>query len=686
MSLRALAYLSSALVAGLSLPAAAAPADSVEHVLVEGDRVVSSGATGLDLSLRQTPQSVTVVDRSQIDDFALNNVNDLLDHVTGVSVDRTETDRTQYTARGFDITSFQVDGIGLPLMWNLQYGDLDTAIFERVEVVRGADSMMTGVGNPSATINYVRKRPTDTFQALASASYGSWDDRRIMGDVSSPLNESGTLRARFVAANEDRDSYLNHNHVNRNVLYGVVSWEVLPGLTATGGYSWQDNRSRGVLWGALPLEYADGSRIDYSASASTSADWTFWNVRDQSAFGELAYDLGGGWQLKGVGTYRRLDEVAKLLYAYGNPDKTTGLGVAGLSGVYPSRYNQYLADFYASGPFTLFGRQHQLALGANYSQQYGKEYEDFSSAIIAYPPLQDWGSQQPAEPTYPGAYLSADQWDRLYRFYAATHLNITDNLKGVAGLNYLALKSKGFSYGVDTPRDESAVSPYLGLVADFNQNISVYVSYTDIFNPQSEVDSNHQTLPAAKGTSIEGGIKSVWLDGKLYATAAVFKGEQNGLADYAGSFPDGKSYYAGIDTIVRGYELEASGRLTDQWWVTGGWTDLSIHDPLGQDVRLYAPRQTLKLSTTYTIPDLNNLKLGGALRWQSATSTVDLNTVTQASYTVLDLMAGIDIVGNLGATLNVRNITDEKYFNSLRWNQAFMGAPRSVTFSLDYKL
>jgi outer membrane receptor for ferric coprogen and ferric-rhodotorulic acid len=357
-----------------------------------------------------------------------------------------------------------------------------------------------------------------------------------------------------------------------------------------------------------------------------------------------------------------------------------------MSGIYPSRYNQYLADVYASGPFTLFGRQHELALGANYSQQYGKEYEDFSNDTIDYPAIQDWGRQQPAEPTYPGAYLAADQWDRMYRFYAATHLNITDNLKGVAGFNYLTLKSKGYSYGVDTPRDESAVSPYLGIVGDINQNISVYASYTDIFNPQSEVDSSHHTLAAAHGTSIEGGIKSVWLEGKLYATAAVFKSEQDGLADFAGTFPDGKSYYAGIDTFVRGYEFEVSGRLTDQWWVSGGWTDLSIHDAVGQDIRLYTPRQTFKLSTTYAFPELNNLKLGGALRWQADSSTVDLSTVTQEGYAVLDVMGSVDIVDNLGVTLNIRNITDEKYFNSLRWNQAFMGAPRSVTFSLDYKL
>jgi outer membrane receptor for ferric coprogen and ferric-rhodotorulic acid len=90
--------------------------------------------------------------------------------------------------------------------------------------------------------------------------------------------------------------------------------------------------------------------------------------------------------------------------------------------------------------------------------------------------------------------------------------------------------------------------------------VSLYASYTDIFNPQSEVDIDHQTLPAAHGKAYEAGVKSEWLDHRLYVTGAVFKSEQAELAEYAGDFPNGQSYYAGIDTEVTGYELEASGR------------------------------------------------------------------------------------------------------------------------------
>ncbi len=664
--------------------AGAADSNQVEGVVITGARTRTSAVTGLDMSLRETPQSVSIVNQDRIKDFALTDVNQLLAQVTGVNVEKVETDRTYYNARGFDITNFQIDGVGLPLIWGIQFGALDTVLFERVEAVRGANSMMTGTGNPSATINYVRKRPTHAFQASAALQYGSWNDYRLEADVSGPLNASGTLAGRLIYANEDTDSYLDHYKVNRNVYGALLSWDATPKLTATVGWSMQDNRAKGNNWGALPLVYSDGARIDYPRSASTSADWTHWNVRDQTAFGELAWRFDNGWQVKTIGTYKRFEENAKLLYAYGAPDKATGLGVEGMAGVYPSIYESYILDAYASGPFKLFGREHQLVIGGQTSRAHGHEYEDFSQDKIIYGPVTDWNHLQPAEPTFPGAYLASDQVDRLNRFYAAAHLSVTNRLKVVAGFNALKLKSKGFSYGVDTPRDDSEVSPYAGAVFDLNPNVSLYANYTDIFNPQSEVDVAHRTLDPAHGKSYEAGFKSEWFDKRLYLTGAVFTSRQANLAEFAGTFADGKSYYAGVDTKAKGYELEAVGAINDQWRISVGWTDLTIKDAAGNKTRLYTPRKTLKASTTYTIPSVRNLTLGAQLRWQDDIQGADVVTITQKAYGIVDLMAGLDVTEKVRATLNVKNAADKTYLTSLMWNQSYYAAPRSVSLRLDY--
>jgi outer membrane receptor for ferric coprogen and ferric-rhodotorulic acid len=130
----------------------------------EGTNAYTRGSantsTRMDLSLRETPQSVSVMTRTQMDDFNLNDINAVLDNTPGVKVERVETDRFYYTSRGFDITNFQIDGVGIRLPDGNVSGGIDTAIYDRVEVVRGANGLMAGAGNPSATVNLIRKRPT----------------------------------------------------------------------------------------------------------------------------------------------------------------------------------------------------------------------------------------------------------------------------------------------------------------------------------------------------------------------------------------------------------------------------------------------------------------------------------------------------------------------------------------------
>ena len=165
-----------AAVGGLSDPVAD-PDDQrrPDDIVVTGQRTEGSDdyglkaqttATRLPLSLKETPQSVSVVTRAQIDDFQLNDVNALLATVPGVNVQAAETDRFYYSARGFDIQTFQIDGIGLPFAFEVQTGSIDTATYDHIEVVRGAPGLLSSTGNPSAVVNFIRKRPGKAFPGV----------------------------------------------------------------------------------------------------------------------------------------------------------------------------------------------------------------------------------------------------------------------------------------------------------------------------------------------------------------------------------------------------------------------------------------------------------------------------------------------------------------------------------------
>lgn len=325
----------------------------------------SESSLGLDMTVRETPQSISVITRETMDDFHLTNVNSALAGVAGVRVEQVETDRTYYTARGFDITNFQVDGVGLPMAYGLVEGDLDTAIYERVDVVHGAAGLLTGTGNPSATINFIRKRPTGGFQANVGVSAGSWNTMRVDGDVSGPLNEAGTLRGRLVAAGEKGDSYLDRYHKRKGVVDAVLEADLDTNTLLTAGFTRQNNRPTGVFWGGLPLTYSDGSATHYDRSTSTSPDWTYWSTDTTTEFVELRHAWESGWQAKLTYTHKDLKERSRLMYVSGTPERGTGDGLT----VYESKYTmsgaQNLLNAQISGPFTLGGREHEVVLGVS---------------------------------------------------------------------------------------------------------------------------------------------------------------------------------------------------------------------------------------------------------------------------------------------------------------------------------
>ena len=641
----------------------------------------SSTATKLPLTLRETPQSVTVVTQQKMDDFNQTSINEVLGGVAGVSVEQIETDRTYYSSRGFDITNFQVDGLGLPMANGNVNGDLDTAIYDRVEVIRGATGLMTGAGNPSATVNMVRKRPTRESHSEVKGGVGSWDKKRGEMDVSGSLVESEKLRGRMVLVKQDKESYLDRYASERTVAYGVLEGDLGEQTLLTAGYSLQQNDSDSPMWGALPLYYTDGSQTDYDVSTSTSADWSYWNVDNRRAFVELNHSLLNGWQVKGAYNFINTRQDSRLFYMYGTPDKSTGLGLLSYPGLYQMEMDQHVADLNASGPFRLLGREHQLVVGTSLSRSTVDELSLYSNTTgSALPPLEEWQGDYP-EPEF-NLYPNGSHWvDKELGGYLAARFSVIDDLAWIVGSRLTSWETEGQSYGVEKSNSAHGVlTPYTGLVYDLTDEISTYASYTTIFTPQKAMDINRQQLDPIDGISYETGVKGEFLEGRLNTSLALFQTRQNNLAEIAGVMPDNstENYYRAVDGVrSQGYELEASGMVLTDWQLAASYTDLDIEDADGHTAKTYTPKKLFKLASTYR---LNKLKLGGSLNWQDEISRVNGagTTTRQGSYALLNLMARYDFNKQWHTQLNVDNVTDKKYLNSLYWDQGFYGAPRSL--------
>ena len=647
----------------------------------------TESATRLNTSLKETPQSISVVTRQMMDDFKLTSINDVLDMATGIRVERSETDRTYYTARGSDITNFQIDGIGVPFQTGLLIGDMDTILYDRIEVLRGANGLLTSTGNPSATINFVRKRPTDEFKAQIDLTVGSWDKRRIDADISGPLNEAGNVRGRLVMSNQNRNSYLDNYSQERNVAYGIIEADITESTKVAFGHTYQQNNTNSPTWGALPLRYADGSARHYSRSTSPSPDWSYWNTTNNTSFVELTHLFNNGWKIKTQLSRKKEVGQSNLFYVAGYEDRSTGSGLVYYDGNYHDTFKEYIADAYASGPFTLAGREHELVLGTTWSRAYGG-----SNGTSTTPPL---GASLPSfgsiasipEPNWSGWSNYGSRSQRRLNNYAAAKFNITDQLKLTVGASMLNYKYEGVYYDVDnSAKAHDKVTPYVGAVYNLTNQHTVYASYTGIYNPQTAINRNLTTLAPLQGKNYEAGIKSELMK-NLNGSFALFKTVQENLARDTGVYIGQLAVSEAINATTKGYEFELAGEATDRLKISGGYTRLmSVKNDDGNNEKPYTPRHMVKLSTTYQVPGIEKLKVGASMNWQDSTHYVysDGQRVTQDSYAIINLMANYKFNDHWSTAVNVYNLTNEKYWNSLMWGQSYYSAPMNATATLTW--
>ena len=647
-------------------------------------------ATRLPLSLRETPQSVSVVTRAQIQDFQLNDVNQLLTTVPGVTIQFADTDRVYYSARGFDIQTFQIDGIGVPFAFGIQTGSIDTAIYDHIEVVRGAPGLLSSTGNPSAVVNFIRKRPTRDLRASASAQYGSYDSLRLEGDVSVPLTRDGSIRARAVGVYFDTDSYLARNHLRRWTGYGIVEADLGPGTVISGGYGYQNHKSDGALWGAVPLLYSDGTRTPIGRGSSTAPDWSSWGVIDRQIFGDLTHKFGNGWVARLSAIRRATGEDNELFYVYGNPDRTTGAGLLTYPGAFKAPTRNLTLEGYVTGPVSLFGRVHDVMVGVNRSAQGYRQYSSYGAINqpIGFDTILAGGA---VRPDFPTTYdLSLDRDTRRETAYGLVRFSLADPLKLMVGGNVTHATSSGTSYTVPVNFDETRFLPFVGSTLDLSRTLSLYASFATIFNPQTEVDTLNRVLSPIQGNNLEAGIKGEWYTGRLNATAAVFQTRQDNTAAYAG-FADGRSFYEGVDAKSQGVELEVGGQLAPGLQLTGGYTLMRVDGEDGDPVRTFVPRNTGRLNVSYAPPAFDRLKLGASLQYQSriyydaTTATGVQARITQGDYALLDLLASYRLTDRLALSANLRNVTNSRYLTGLTYDQSFYGAPRTVLGTLSVR-
>lgn len=693
-----------------------AAANSVEDTLVvEGasseagattdsqDYSVKATAAGTKMTLvpRDIPQSISIISEQRMKDQKLESLGDVLSNTVGISESFADSDRATYYARGFAIDNYMVDGIPtlFESRWNLGDALSDTAIFERIEVVRGANGLTTGSGNPSAAINMVRKHADSReFQTNVSAEYGSWNKQRYVADLSTPLIDSGKIRGRMVAGYQDNDSWLDRYNQKKKFFYGVVDVDLTDATRFSVGYDYQQTNMNSPTWGGIPRWYTDGSKTNPDRSYSTAPDWAYNDKESQRTFMTLKQQLGNDWQLTVNGTHTEMTLESKQLYLDGLVDKSTGQMVSPYGASYPyvggTGYNTGkrkvdAIDTFANGSYDLFGRQHELMIGTSYSRQDNTYYSSWAN--IGDTELGNYHDYNGNFPETDWSPLSLAQKDTVHQksAYLATRITLADPLHAILGARYTR-------YNLDTlnqQMEKNNTSPYAGIVFDINDTWSTYASYTSVFKPQTQRDIQSKYLSPVTGNNYEAGLKADWMNGRLTTSMAIFRIEQDNLAQSTGELIAGTSgetaYKEADGTVSKGIEFEINGALTDNWQMTFGATRYVAKDSEGEAVNPNLPRTSVKLFTSYRLPMLQALTVGGGVNWQNhvwADVAVPSGTYRseQGSYALVDLFARYKVTKAFSVQANLNNLLDKTYDTNVDSRGIVYGAPRNFSVSASY--
>ncbi|WP_329848855.1 ferric-rhodotorulic acid/ferric-coprogen receptor FhuE [Stenotrophomonas hibiscicola] len=692
-------------------PAPAAFADTaadpttLDKVVVKGERAEgysvrrTSAGTRFDLAPREIPQSLSIISHQRIEDQNLDDIIDVLANTTGVTSTQSDSERTEFYARGFYIDAYQFDGLPTQMVQNWSYGDsgLDLALYDRVEVVRGATGLLSGAGNPSASVNLIRKH-ADSAELAGSVSVnvGSWGRTRTTVDVGSALNASGTVRGRVIGSYLDTDGQMDRYNQRKTLGYAVIDADLTPDTQLSVGYDYQQKRANGATWGGFPMLYSHGSRTGYDESFNASPDWTYWDTTSKRAFATLQHAFSNGWKFKVGATHDETKADDKLFYpAYNdwttgesNFDRTTGAGISPSAGFYNTERKVTGVDGYIDGPFQLFGREHQLMAGLSYNR---REYANYGDYQVGGPG-QTWDpfasylnwTGKIGEPNWNPLALASEGTITQKAGYAAARLSLADPLKLIIGARYTDWKSEG--EGAD--RAHKVTTPYAGLVFDINGTYSTYASYTEIFQPQTLKDRNGGYLDPVDGKSYEVGVKGAWFDNRLNASLAVFRIEQDNVGQATGEPVLGSqnefAYRAARGTVSRGFEFEVNGELAPGWNATFGASRYVAKDINDADINTNLPQTALKLFTSYTPQSLQALTVGGGANWQNRIyyPVPAYGRIEQSGYALVSAFVRYRISSEFSVQANLNNLLDKKYLSQINGYGAYGdGRNGSLTFT-----
>jgi iron complex outermembrane receptor protein len=663
----------------------------------------SLAGTKTSVPLVETPQTIAVITREQMDQQAVKTVPQALRYANVLSEPRGDMTKLEYIyARGFTVDQY-LDGLKL-LGGSWGIAQIDAYALERIEVLSGPASVLYGQANPGGIANLVSKRPTTESINEVQLQFGSHNLVQGAFDLGGSAGEQGAFSYRLTALARDADTQVDHAKDQRVMIAPAATWRIGTDTTLTVLANYQQDPHGGFYnWvtvygtvlpnpnGTLPTSFDSGDpgfdaykRTQYSIGYLLDHRVNdTWSVHQNVRIGSIdtAYNnIFSSW----------LDEDFRTLHRYTWRDK--------------ERIDALTLDNRIEGKFDTGSLRQTVLFGVDYQHNHYDQRlgYDFSGA----PDLDIF------TPVYHQPIATPDFTDHTVQTQNQLGLYVQDQARIghwalLAGGRYDTARSKteDLAYDGRLEQKDHAFTGRAGAVYLFEHGFAPYVSYSRSFQPTSGTDFFGNPFKPTTGRQYEAGVKFQPKGSNAFVTVSAFDLRQQNVTT---TDPDPTHPNASVQTgeiRSRGIEFSAVANLPGGFNLTAAYSHLDnvvtksneTNDPFGNNLGKHPttmPENAASLWIDYSFSrDMwRGLELGLGVRYVGSSYGNTLNTFEVPAYAILDAAVRYDFahlapqLKGWSANVNVSNLLDKRYVASADGEDyAAFGLRRTITATLHYR-
>jgi catecholate siderophore receptor len=655
------------------------------------------------------PQSLSIITADQILQQGFDSISDLISYTPGVNASQGEGHRDAVVFRGVRSTAdFFIDGVRDDVQYYRPLYNL-----EQVEILRGANALLFGRGGTGGLINRVTKK-ADLDEAFTGyqASVDTFGAFGAQVDSNFIISDNAAIRV-----NAMYESLENHRDFYDGDRFGInptAKIELSPATTVDLSYEYINHErfiDRGIPTGT------NGRPVEaFEDIVFGDADLNTTELEAHLLRGVLQHQINDNLKARVTASYSDYDKLYNNFYAssFNQAINPTRVGIDGYIDTTQRQSFTLTGDLI--GEFETGSIGHTFVAGAEYIDTsndndrfnafWSGSNDDVEFFLIERPLNFRGGVGVNFDGVATTNDYSVDLNDRsaaeieVFSVYVNDQIEVNPYLDIVLGLRFDSfdfsvdvVDRTDFNNGILTidPRSstDDRVSPRAGLVFKPQENVSLYASYSESFLPRSgeqfaTISGGDPFDPDVFETA-EIGVKWDFVPG-LSFTAAYFQNEQT----RADRDDDTGENFEVRGLEIEGIELQLQGNVTEQFFISAGYSYLDGETDNGAEIPREVPESTFSVWGAYKVTDKLGFGLGATYQDESFITDFDIGSSgphpTLPAYTRLDAAAYYDISDTMRVQLNIENLTDELYYpTSHSTHQATVAPPLNAKITLSGK-